>query len=1278
MKYIFTFVFIYFSVQAAAQQKRFELKWDLTTDVSHRAGHPFVVPGFAGSNFKFNAAEQKVVFKHREKIDNYISDVEVKNIQTRPVSSSKLNNLEKSEIPSAINLKWSLARGRSQRFLQLQFSPLIKENNQYKRVTEIEFSYQSSFRQTKTTNSTNSFIQNSVFANGDFYRIPIRESGVYRLSYTFLKNLGMGVSQIDLQTLKIYGHGGDMLPLKNDLTEYNDPPEQAIKIQDGGDGSFDSGDAVLFYAKGVDDKWSQENQTNLNLYADQTYYYITTSGGQGRRVSPHAQPSGQVSKTLNTFDDYKYYETDEISVANLGRRWVSDRFGVENQRSYDFNFPNLVTDEPVNVRAFLVSASEVSTSFSVTVNASDQTSLSFSPLGEFDYGDVAGFDQDFSINQDDVTVDLTYNNSGNPASLGYLDFINVKAKRQLIAADEQFEFTNEETALSNGIGEYIMDNASQITEVWDVTNPGSVTSFDNSDQSNTLTFKVNMGQQRRYVALAANDYKTPVRENRSRVDNINLKGNVFNTAQGGQESPDFLIITNKLLSQQAQRLAQHRRSQDGLNTKVVLIDDIYREFNSGKQDVAAIRNFIKYVYDNADNSNERLKYVCLFGDGSVDYKNRLQNDRNLVPVFEKLNSFSLGASSAPSDDFYGMMDADEGRLLGGDMLDLAVGRIAADDPQDAKILVDKVINYDSKEAYGSWRNNFLLISDDADVSGSAGYGLQVNLDEMGDEISENKPFVNVKKIHSDSYKQESSAGGFRYPEVNKDINENIEVGTLVVNYFGHGGEEGLSSERIVTRQSVQNWNNEDRYNLFITVTCEFTRFDNPARLSPGELVLRNPDGGSAALISTTRTIGVGAGAKFNDSLAPYIFDYENNNPSIAEAVRLAKNYTSSSLREVSFLGDPAMKLALPEPQVRLRKINNVPISQSTDTLKALEKVSFSGEVVDPGGNLISNYNGVLSSVLFDKRIDRETLGNDGTTDSNGNLAIFDFTTLGEILFRGKASVKNGKFEFEFVVPKDIEIPVGNGRISFYAERDNQRQDQKGVNTDVKIGGLNEDAPEDNRGPEIQLYMNDESFVSGGITNSSPSLLAKLADKNGINTASGIGHDLVAILDGDEENPYVVNDYYETEVDDYTKGKVLYKLRDLEEGPHTLRFKGWDVYNNSNTAEIQFVVAEDQGLKISKVLNYPNPFSTYTEFWFNHNRPMEPLQVQVQVFTVTGKVVWTHKQVVNTEGFLSRDITWDGKDDFGDAIGKGVYLYKLTVKSTVTNDKVEKIEKLVIL
>ena len=329
------------------------------------------------------------------------------------------------------------------------------------------------------------------------------------------------------------------------------------------------------------------------------------------------------------------------------------------------------------------------------------------------------------------------------------------------------------------------------------------------------------------------------------------------------------------------------------------------------------------------------------------------------------------------------------------------------------------------------------------------------------------------------------------------------------------------------------------------------------------------------------------------------------------------------------------------------------------------------------GQLFTDYNGVLEAKIFDKDVQRSTLGNDGISGNDG-LFILNFKTLGETLFNGQATVTNGLFEFEFVVPRDIQIPVGTGRVNFYSQKNNELENQTGYNLDLRVGGLNEDAPEDNEGPLIQLFMNDESFVSGGITNDSPFLIAKLQDENGINTASGIGHDIVAILDGDEANPFVLNEYYQADIDDFTKGITNYKLRDLEDGLHTLSLKAWDVYNNSSTADIQFVVANDDQLKITRVLNYPNPFVNYTEFWFNHNRPFEPLNVQIQVFTVTGKIVWTKNQIINTDGFLSRDIIWDGKDDFGDLIGKGVYVYKISVKSTLTNQLVEKYEKLVIL
>jgi hypothetical protein len=281
------------------------------------------------------------------------------------------------------------------------------------------------------------------------------------------------------------------------------------------------------------------------------------------------------------------------------------------------------------------------------------------------------------------------------------------------------------------------------------------------------------------------------------------------------------------------------------------------------------------------------------------------------------------------------------------------------------------------------------------------------------------------------------------------------------------------------------------------------------------------------------------------------------------------------------------------------------------------------------------------------------------------------------LFRGKSSVTNGTFKFDFIVPKDIKVAFGKGKLSFYAT--NEKEDKSGANFDVIVGGINPNATSDTVGPELSVFMNDESFIEGGNTNTSPNLIISLSDLSGINTSiTSIDHDIVAIIDGDQANPIILNDYYETELNDFTKGKVVYQLRDLSVGLHTVQIKAWDTYNNSSEATLNFMVVSDSGLLLDNVLNYPNPFVNHTEFWFNHNKPNEPLEVQVQIFTVSGKIIKTINQTVQTTGNLSRNVNWNGLDDFGNKLGKGVYIYKLKVKSTISNQYSEKYEKLVIL
>lgn len=1271
MKFSISFFLFFFFIGLHAQQKSFTLDWVDRMDVSAIEKKSVIVPGFKGIHFAYNHIDKTISFVANWETQGLVGGGEIRNVRYETISPDLLKNLDLSKIPSRVEFNLETGLARTQPMATFRLTPLINDKGVYKKITSFTVQYTSAAGRTSGINNVPG-IMNSVLSTGNWFRFYVEKTGVYKIDRNFLRNLGMDVSSLDPKKIKIYGHGGQMLPLLNSENDAYDLPEVSIQVVGGGDGSFDNNDYILFYGIAPTSRYNRDLEaynTHVNLYAERSYYYITADGNSGKRIFPFTQPSGSPDVDISVYDDYQFYEVDEYSLGKAGRRWFGDRFDIENERSYEFDFTNLAPGESIHLEVLAAAVAETQTSMDVNVNGQNAGKLTFGVINEDVFASANSLLTDISASGT-IDVELVYNNAGSPSSIGYLDFIALSGKRLLKGTGKQFIFQYNDAAVLSGIGQYSITEASGISQIWDVTNPRNITSISNNGAS-TISFKTFLGETRRYVAVSETDFFTPRIEATAKVQNQNLKGTIFRSAQSNFRDVDYIIITDDLLSAQANRLAEFRRNTDGLNVKVVLLKTIYEEFNSGKPGIGAIRNFIAYVYHNASSASQRLKYLCLFGDASVDYKNRLRGNNNIVPTYQNAPSLTVSSNTYASDDFYGMMDDNEGGMSSTDLLDIAVGRIIADTPELARIAVDKVIKYESKESYGSWRNNFILLSDDADQSSD--FGLQVTLDNIAKDLGENLPYINTYKIYPDAYQQQSSAGGERYPEVNKDIAEAIERGALVFNYLGHGGEDGLAQERLVKKEDIESWVNPGKYPVFVIVTCEFTKFDNPHRPTGGEYLLWQEDAGGVASIATTRSIGVTTGSNFNQELAPRLFEYnQSTNQSVAEVLRITKNQNGSfDKRVIFYFGDPAMKLAIPEPKVSLTEIRDVNTNQPIDTLQALSHVRVSGQVTTPGGALYSDYEGVLSTVIFDKRIKRKTLNNDGT-------GVFEFTTLGETIFRGQASVKNGLFDFEFVVPKDIAIPVDTGRVSFYALKNNVLEDQTGYDMSVLVGGINENAPEDNLGPEIKLYMNDENFVSGGITNSSPFLLAKLYDANGINTASGIGHDLVAILDGDETNPYIVNDYYETEIDDYTRGTVYYKLRDLEPGLHTLTFKAWDVYNNSSTAEIQFVVAGDGELKITRVLNYPNPFHNYTEFWFNHNRPFEPLQVQVQVFTVSGKIVWTENRVVTTDGFLSREITWNGRDDFGQAIGKGVYVYKLTVKSTLTNDKVEKYEKLVIL
>ncbi len=569
---------------------------------------------------------------------------------------------------------------------------------------------------------------------------------------------------------------------------------------------------------------------------------------------------------------------------------------------------------------------------------------------------------------------------------------------------------------------------------------------------------------------------------------------------------------------------------------------------------------------------------------------------------------------------------------------------------------------------GDWRNTLCFIGDDEDFNTH-----MTQADALAKSVEQKRPGFIIAKIYLDAYQQVITSSGQRYPDVNEAINQRINKGALIINYTGHGGENGLAHERILEINDIMSWDNKDKYPLFITATCEFSRFDDWEHTSAGEYVLLNPEGGGVALLSTTRLVYSGPNHALNEQF--YNFAFEKNDDQqylrLGDIIRLTKNNSGAGINRRSFalLGDPAVILNYPKYKISATAINGIPVTEDSDTLKALEKVTVSGIIEDDGGNVFTSYTGTLYPTVFDKVSVITTLANDGGIP-------FTFSIRNRVLYKGKASITNGVFNFDFIVPKDISYNYGPGKISFYGN--DISTDANGSFDGVIIGGSSDSISGDNDGPVMRIFMNDDKFVFGGTTDENPRILVYISDSSGINTVgTGIGHDLTAILDDKTVNPIVLNDYYEADKDSYQSGKITYQLKKLEVGAHKLTVKVWDVHNNSSEDFTEFIVAPSEDIIIKNLLNYPNPFTTSTSFYFEHNQPSAELDVLIQVFTVSGKLVKTIESQVTATGYRCGPFVWDGLDDFGSRIGRGVYIYRLKVR-TNSGKTIEKFEKLVIL
>ncbi|MCX6268178.1 MAG: type IX secretion system sortase PorU [Bacteroidetes bacterium] len=1271
-------VFLAFAplVQSVARNSeyggKFTISWNLPTVIQKgdSVTEPFL--SFKGSVF-MEGYGMLPAFIKRFPFDpehDSLVDVTMKNQVYERVSDMDISGFKGADkISAEIPLYHQMSVTRMKTFLEVSFLPFRRNpvNGNIERLLSFDLNIQViDIHVIPSIKSVNTYTANSVLASGIWYKFGVAANAIFRLTYEDLKSSGIDVGKIDPRNLRIYGNGGGMLPEANSAVRTDDLMENAIFVSGEADGRFDPGDYLLFYGQGPD-RWDYNNTDKLfhcrkNIYSDRMYYFLNFDKGPGKRISTESSTTSAATFFADKFDDYASYEMDDSNLIKSGREWWDRQtFDITTVRNYSFTFPNIDSQSPVSVVTY-VAARSIGSSSSYVVSAQGNTLMTLDIRGI-----SGGFEDDYAISKTgkatflstNPVIDLKLNyRKSSSSSIGYLNYIELNAIRSLKMSGAQMSFRSAAGTSTSGVTEFSLNGNGQNIQIWDVTRGDRIRKIETSQNGSNHLFRLSTDTLREFITFDGTSYNVP--EFNGRVENQDLHGT---------DAADYLIICYPPFVGEAQRLAAFHQANSGMSVLIVTPDKIYNEFSSGAQDITAIRDFVRMMYNKAQPAS-KPKYLLLFGDASYDFKNRTKNNTNFVPSFESVESLSP-VSSFVSDDYYGLLDANEGQSANGS-LDIGIGRFPVSTIEQARSTVDKVIHYCSKSesVKNDWRNMVTFVADDQNEGGN----LFIDDSEDLARIIENSyKNYNVDKIYSDAYTMVSTSIGPFYPDVNDAINKRVEKGSLIMNYVGHGGEVRWAHEHILEIPDINSWRNYDNMPVFVTATCEFSRFDDPGRVSAGELVLLNNQGGGIALFTTTRLTFAGT----NKSLLVNFYNDVFEKPSgaymkLGDLLMAAKYGMGSSANIHAFvlLGDPAMQMSYPDLNVVTTSINAHDPTVAPDTLKALSEVTITGEIRDLSGNKVENFSGTIFPTVFDKASEIWTKANQGP----GNPVQFFLRK--NPVYKGNVEVTNGSFTFSFIVPKDIAYQFGVGKISYYA-RSNET-DANGYDYQIQVGGYNNLAIPDGEGPELTLYMNDRNFRSGGITNQTPLLLADVIDSSGVNTVgNGIGHDITATLDGKTTDPMILNDYYVANLNTYKSGEISYPLSALSDGPHQIEVKVWDVHNNPTEARIDFVVTSSAGFAFEHLMNYPNPMKDQTTFAWETNQTDQPIDVEIKVFTINGNLLKTLRQTIYAQGYRSTSIKWDGTQDNGQKISSGLYVYQVQLMTSEGSAK-RQTSKLVVI
>jgi hypothetical protein len=1130
-------------------------------------------------------------------------------------------------------------------------------------------------------------ITSSVLSEGTWFKFPVNAEGVYRVDLDYLVSLGLSPQGVDPARVRVFGNGGLPLPALNSDPRPIDLVEQPMFASHDGDTVFEEGEFVLFFATGVQN-WYYDSVIEdwshvTHPFSNSNYYFIQTDGPPGMRLETVPWPSLGSPESVSQFEDRYLVDNDLIHLeqdgSGSGLEWFGALVDTEVPRRSVLDIaPAGIAAGTVRYRSRVAVRSNPAATIRYEYNGSVLASAvpgvvnlgAGSELGFMARAATIEFTRDVPADGR-LQLDLRLIGQANGPN-GWLDWLEVYYPRELRAENGLLRFSTEPG--QRGQFEYRLTGFPSEPHVWDVTTVGASKrlAVQSAGGDWIVQFEVSDGSPREFVALATNAAGIASLDPGEPVTNQNL--------HGIQVYPEFIIVTPTEFRTVAEDHAARRR-QEGMSVAVATVGQIYNEFSGGVPDARAVRDYFRFLYDRGHDGDRELQFALLLGDGHFDYRSITDDaesplNPNWIFPYQTDNTLLKG-SSYTSDDYFGLLDGNEGiwRWTGDsgitfERVDIGIGRWPVETIEEARLVLSKIESYESNESQGPWRTRYMFVADDGPAGSSDDKDLHTqNADVVAEAVVQRFPEVNTDKIYAISYPAVTTANGRRIPEANRDIIEALNDGTLVWNYSGHGGITGLADERIFTREDIDELDNEDRLTVFITATCTFGRFDTDREKSGAERLLLKESGGSVALFSTVRvvvtwvnpnTFNLGLNLELNKHLLKR--EADGKGLRLGDVLRITKNSSvglQGNNRKFNLLGDPTMRLGLPEREVNVTAINGVSVDTASIKLRALERVNLEGAVSFQDGQLDPTFEGAVEVTVFDAKRSVEI-----DEDKQRHIASGQYTVQNDLIYRGQVAVKEGRFSTEFVVPRDIAFSDLPGRITMYAS--SSGTDGFGATENVLVGGTADNPVTDAAGPEVRLFLNDTSFVSGGLTTSDPLLIVQLNDESGINTVgSGVGHDMLLVLDGDEQNAIEIGDRFEGTLGSFQKGTVSFKLPVQEPGDHTLAVKVWDVVNNSSEQVLEYVVTAGDALAINNVFNYPNPMANETRFVFEHNQaPGTPAEIEIDIYTVSGRLVQTLNGLdVLPSGVLPGgpvQIPWNGHDHDLDKVSPGIYLYKVKV------------------